>query len=255
MKRKIRGYVKKRWFHFMVIILVLSLGKVWGYSENECIRCHELKSQESNIHIDIDGYSNSVHFRQNIGCKDCHQNIKDASHENVKEAGKVNCQQCHQKKNLHSKDGSVSCYECHRRHQIYDVKSSKSSVYWKNLDYTCGRCHFHQSRKTAMLSILPSIQIVSHSKEIFGERFDRKMCVGCHQGKAAHGETVIINDQNCYKCHIPLATKSFLLGYIHINSSWDKQPISYIAGYIYFGVFIAVISVFVSEMIKRKRKK
>jgi len=86
---------------------------------------------------------------------------------------------------------------------------------------------------------MPSLHIVSHPKQDFSKTFDEGVCVGCHQGKAAHGEDFPINHQDCYKCHIPLGKKSALLGYIHTNASWNSQLVSFIAGYTYLIALIA----------------
>ena len=50
------------------------------------------------------------------------------------------------------------------------------------------------------------------------------MCLDCHQGKGAHGEGVLLNHDNCYKCHISLAGDALLIGYIRPKENINKSP-------------------------------
>jgi len=235
----VKGLIIKRFlFHWIILFIILSLGKAWSYSENDCIGCHKLGSQQSKLNINMDDYLSSIHGKE-ITCMDCHQTVKDEYHVKIKGSAKVNCQKCHEQKNLHSRDGSVSCDDCHTSHNIYSAEDSLSSVYWKNMKNTCAKCHPNESNNPGVLSFLPSLHIASHPKQTFAKAFDKGMCIGCHQAKAAHGEDFPINHQDCYKCHIPLGKKSALLGYIHTNASWNRQLVSFIAGYTYLIALIA----------------
>jgi hypothetical protein len=218
-------------WHGIVTFSMLLASNAWSYTGAECICCHEKGSRESKLQIDIDRYRSSVHGKE-MGCSDCHQNIRDDKHITMKGSGRVSCQQCHEQENLHSKDRSVVCASCHTRHSIYGVEDRRSSVHRENLEYTCGTCHPAQTGNPSKLSFLPSLQIVSHPKQSFSETFDKGMCVGCHQGKAAHGEDTPVNSQECYTCHAPLAKNRVVLGYIHTNATWQSQPINAVAAYI-----------------------
>jgi len=226
--------------------------KAWGYTEAECVECHRQGSDESKTYIDMKDYKSSVHSKE-INCEDCHELIKDITHTSEK-AEIVDCQRCHEEPNLHAKDGSVPCKSCHTPHRIYPVSDSRSSVNWKNLGDTCSKCHSLESKRKSALSFLTSFQIASHPKQNFAEVIDKNMCVGCHQGQAAHGETGPINDQQCSTCHMPLGKySSILLGDFHMGADWDKKPLSFVAGYINVFGSLALSVLFIMA-IRKKRK-
>ena len=92
------------------------------------------------------------------------------------------------------------------------------------LKITCRSCHPVECGQTGYLSLLPSLQIRSHKKQNFSRDYSRFDCIGCHQGKAAHGEEEIINQQDCHKCHQSAPGKSSLMGYIHPQADSRNQP-------------------------------
>ncbi|MCD6361662.1 MAG: hypothetical protein J7M38_12475, partial [Armatimonadetes bacterium] len=108
-------FIKIFWCHCIVLFIILSLGKAWSYSESDCIDCHKIGSQQSKLSINIDNYVSSIHGEE-ITCMDCHKGVKDENHVKIKGSGKVYCQECHEQKDLHSRDGSVSCADCHTAH-------------------------------------------------------------------------------------------------------------------------------------------
>lgn len=214
-----------------IIALALSSLNAYGYSDNECILCHGIGSRESSLQIDVDDYMKSIHAGE-AGCAECHGSITGDEHTKGTGVKKVDCGLCHEQENLHSKDGSVKCAECHTRHAVYGTDDPRSSVNWRNLKDTCKACHAEQAGSPAGLSWLVSFKIISHSKQNLSKDYDKGMCVGCHQGKAAHGEDGIVNSQDCYKCHSPLDDKSALLGYIHPRADWQLQPVSATAAWV-----------------------
>ena len=221
----------------VITFIPLSMMRSWAYSDKECISCHRIGSQESELQIDIGLYETSVHSEV-IACTDCHQGVTENDHTTRTGFHKVNCQRCHRKKNMHSKNKDISCATCHTEHEIYGSKDSRSSVNFENLSKTCHSCHPLETGNTSWLSFFTSFRIASHPKGNFAKRFDKRMCVGCHQGQAAHGEDGPINNQECYKCHLILADKKAVLGYIHLDSNWQNQPVNVFAGYITLIVLI-----------------
>lgn len=215
-----------------LLLLTISFNS-WGYTPDECITCHTEASKSSRLNIRIEEFNKSAHAKELI-CLDCHEGITDESHIKTKGSGKVNCGKCHEQKDLHgggSAKEDVKCHFCHTRHRILDASDSGSSVYETNLRKTCSRCHPKQCGQKSWLSYIASFRIASHPKQNFSKLYDEGMCVGCHQGKAAHGEETPINSkQICYECHGPLGKRGALLGYIHTDADWDKQPVSFIAG-------------------------
>lgn len=227
----------KRFSHCLGLSLILLLaGGAWGYTDHDCIRCHSYEGSARGFRVNISDYRSTVHGRV-IGCLDCHEDIEDNKHI-IEGSEKVDCQRCHEQQNLHARDRRVKCAACHTHHTIYEIHDPRASVHWKNLRDTCGKCHPKESQHTDFLSVLSSIQIALHPKEDFGRISDMGMCVGCHQGQAAHGEDAPVNDQDCHKCHMPLAENSFILGYAHKNADWSSKPVNFIAGYINIAVIL-----------------
>ena len=130
-------------WNWAVILIILSTLNAWGYSVDDCIRCHAQGGGQSKRYISLDEYGSSIHGRE-ITCIDCHQGVRDNGHIESKGSGKVDCQQCHEQENLHSRDGKVKCFSCHTKHHIYSPDDHRSSVYWKNLKNTCANCHHHE---------------------------------------------------------------------------------------------------------------
>jgi hypothetical protein len=234
-----------------MILLTLPVPKVWGYTPDECVRCHRLGSGESKTYINLREYESSVHGRE-MTCADCHEDIKDISHINH-EIGRIDCQRCHDEPNLHAKDGSVTCKSCHPPHRIYPADDPRSSVSSKNLGNTCGNCHPAQTETGGLFASLGSFQIASHPKQNFAEAANRTMCLACHQGQAAHGERKPINHQNCGTCHLPLGTNSSKLGYIHTSTNGDRHPLRLITAYVNLLGSLAVV-MFFAVVIKKTLK-
>jgi hypothetical protein len=83
------------------------------------------------------------------------------------------------------------------------------------------------------LAWFPSVRIKSHPKQDFNGSFDEANCLGCHQGKAAHGETEPINAQSCYRCHLTPDGRGELFGRFHCEADWGEQPVTYAAALAY----------------------
>jgi len=77
------------------------------------------------------------------------------------------------------------------------------------------------------------VRIKSHPKQDFNGSYDHANCLGCHQGKAAHGESQAVNVQTCYKCHLTPEGRGKLLGHIHPKADWGEQPATYTAAIVY----------------------
>lgn len=238
------GDLFKRLIWRGAIVLILLPINAWGYSEDECARCHSSGSSESVLQIQMDSYMSSIHAGE-LGCVDCHDGITDDEHFTTEGIGRVDCLNCHDQENMHGGDGVTECVDCHTGHDIYSVDDIRSSVNWRNLEVTCGACHAEQTKVQGILSRLTSFQIVSHPKQDMSMRVDRGMCVGCHQGQAAHGEDGIINDQNCYKCHSSADSRGGVLGYIHSYADRQDRPVNVVAGCLSLIALIGVIFILV----------
>jgi Fe-S oxidoreductase/nitrate reductase gamma subunit len=114
---------------------------------------------------------------------------------------------------VHAKEG-ISCPDCHTA--ITGDEHFTAEVPGK---VDCGSCHEGQAKRSGILSSLMSFHIISHPKQDPALAADKSMCVGCHQGQAAHGEKAAVNKQNCYECHSPLDKNSILFGYMHLHGN------------------------------------
>jgi len=245
--------IKKLSWQVLIALFLLPLS-AWGYSEEECIRCHGSGSAESRLQIDADIYKTSIHAGE-ISCIDCHEAITGDAHFTDRGLEKVNCRNCHEQKNQHGRDVTTKCTDCHTRHAVYKADDVRSSVHWINLEKTCGGCHPDQTKSTGWLSVFTSFRIVSHPKQNMAGHFGKDMCVGCHQGKAAHGEDGPVNGQNCYRCHSPLDKERVILGYMHPYADWQKKPVNAAAGCISVIVLIGIIFIAAKDFMGRSDKR
>jgi hypothetical protein len=183
-------------------------------------------SPDSSLHISMDAFAASVHGKE-LTCLDCHTNVKDESHEGDPAARKVNCNACHDQVNHHGEGAPASarptCESCHPAHSMLAKDNPRSAVNPANLSKTCAKCHPETAKTDYGFSALATWQIASHKKGDFACSYDSSNCIGCHQGKAVHGETAPINDQNCATCHLPKNGKSAMWGRIHPKAGQTTQ--------------------------------
>ena len=209
----------------------------WAYSMGECVECHAEGRGGSALHLAVEEFEASVHGRGSVTCQDCHQGVKDDSHQHATGSGAVDCGQCHQQVNRHgsktASDNRPQCWSCHTSHRILEKDDTSSSVHPNNLRETCRACHPVESGGADYLTWLPSVRIKSHPKQDFSGTYDRADCLGCHQGTAAHGESGNINGRTCYKCHLTPEGRGALLGYIHPRADLREQPATYAAAIVY----------------------
>jgi hypothetical protein len=228
---------------FLGLILFVTASNTWAYTPEDCIRCHSQESKESALHISIEQFQDSVHGRK-ITCGDCHTGIKDSGHVTSKGSGAVDCGLCHDRENRHgvpSKDRNrPRCHSCHTRHGILGKNDKASTVHPDQLKKTCSRCHPEECGQVDYLSWLPSQRVKSHKKGDFSQAFEKDNCIGCHQGRAAHGEKEPINGQNCYICHVRAQNRNPVMGYIHAKADLKRQPVVFVAATAY-QIFLVLI--------------
>ena len=220
---------------FLGLVFCLIPYSSWGYTPEDCVRCHEPGSTESTLHISIEEFRASAHGEETT-CPECHTGVVDEAHETTRGSGAVNCDDCHEQENRHGLQSireRPQCYSCHTRHGILGSDRKASSVNEGQLRKTCRGCHPVACGETGFLSWLPSIRIASHGKQDLSREYKKDDCLGCHQGMAAHGETDPINDRDCYRCHAPRNGKSPLLGYTHPQADPREQPAVFAAGLVY----------------------
>ncbi|MEN8751448.1 MAG: hypothetical protein AB1Z18_01620 [Desulfobacterales bacterium] len=211
------------------------------YTDEACIECHRMGSEESDRHINVDEYQASVHG-QELTCQDCHTGVVDDTHQSEVGAGAVDCGDCHEQENRHGLNGPEEqrpkCHDCHTRHHMLSKTDPASAVHPDQLATTCAGCHPAASGETDFFSWFPSYQIASHNKGDFATAYNKDNCLGCHQGAAVHGESAPIDEQDCYKCHLSPDAAGAMWGYIHPKPDIKTQPIVFAAASIY-QVFVA----------------
>lgn len=226
-------------FCFFLLLFVPYINKVQAttFSNQECIQCHSQKSKGSNINISIKTFKTSIHSKNNIGCIECHGNL-DESHKNSLNIQPPNCNQCHIQKNMHGAKSKnklrPKCYSCHSPHQIVPIRNKNSSVHLNQLKNTCVKCHPSQCGNIGYLLSFSAWHIASHPKANLSKKHSKYDCVGCHQGKAAHGEDLPLNTKSCPACHIDQTPKRnfSMLGNFHQGKNFRKNP---------FAVFVATL--------------
>jgi len=244
------------------LLLFFSGGSAGAYTTDECLGCHGQGGSATRT-ISITEFKNSAHGKD-PSCRDCHTKVKDESHQARPGAGAVQCGPCHDQENRHGLQANrrprPQCHDCHTRHGILPKADPKSSVHPARLPLTCKTCHPWECGETDYWSRFLSLRVKSHKKQDFSRAFQDTNCLGCHQGKAAHGEKRPINSQSCYKCHQPVQGEGPLWGSIHPRADWKRQPALFaaaVADQAGLGVlaagFLLVIARRLIQKIRRRR--
>jgi hypothetical protein len=247
----------------LILLFVFSLtgflgSNGWAYTQNDCIQCHREGSKKSAPQISVETFETSIHGGA-LTCQDCHNQVKDETHQMIKGSGFVDCNQCHEQANRHGlhSNGEMRprCYSCHMKHNILAKDNPESSVHRGRLKKTCEGCHPIEAGKTTYLSWLPSLKISSHEKQDFGQAYTKENCIGCHQGKAVHGEEDPISGETCDKCHLSHHGQGILWGRIHVDADLEKQPATFASAAIYQFVLVILLWAGFRYFVKRFTRK
>ncbi len=192
-------------------------GQAEAYNEKDCIRCHVQGGEKEAGQIPRGELQASAHYVNGVGCRDCHAKALDAGH----------------------------------------MVSGEASVDPARLKETCRRCHPAQCGTADYISWLPSLRATPHGKADFAGEYAKSDCLGCHQGKAAHGEDEPLNKRNCAICHMNRAGKGDLLGSFHPSADPTRQPSVFGAAVLYqIGLLVLLWGGFrfYSQQFSRKEK-
>jgi len=230
---------------FLALSIISLAQSGWAYTSGDCVRCHAKGGSESKLQISVPDFKSSVHGDK-ISCQECHTGVVDVKHIKDPDLGTVDCSRCHEQKNLHGMGAGAAirpqCYSCHTRHNILSSGNAASSVAPAGLQGTCGKCHPRECGNKDYLTWLPSLQISSHKKQDFARAYDRNNCLGCHQGRAAHGEEGQVDQQQCYRCHLSSkGSQGPLMGYIHPVADYAAQPAVFASALIYQMLLAALL--------------
>ena len=209
---------------------------------NSCMVCHStVKAQ----------YMDDIHFKRGISCDTCHggdpaefelENSKASSTDYKGGFSKLEgvklCASCHSDEVLmrqyglstdqyqqyltsrHGRmlvedgdQGVASCVDCHGAHSVLPASDPSSSVFRKNLPYTCGKCHsddehmkrygFPTDQLDDYLHSVHGVQLIENNNRAVPE------CAQCHgvHGASAPGTTEVFNV--CGQCH-PFIREQFM---------------------------------------------
>ncbi|MEN8245292.1 MAG: hypothetical protein ABFS43_10370 [Thermodesulfobacteriota bacterium] len=229
--------------HILFVLFWLSALEASAYTDADCINCHDRDGQESILKMSVGQFNRSVHGGE-VSCQECHANVVDEDHQETAGSGAVDCSACHDQFNQHgagATEGRPKCFTCHTRHGILSPDDPQSSVHADRLQQTCRACHAVQCGETGYLVWLASIQVASHPKQDFSQVYERENCLGCHQGRAAHGETEPVDDQNCHTCHLDDDGQNKLWGVVHPEARLASQPGVFAAACTYQLVLVILV--------------
>ena len=235
--------MKIRFTHILLVLFLLPVFEVGAYTDADCIKCHDRAGQESILKMSVEQFNRSAHGGE-VSCQECHANVVDEDHQEIPGSGAVDCSACHDQFNQHgarATEGRPTCFSCHTRHNILPPDDLQSTVHADQLRQTCRACHPGQSGSIGYLTWFTSIQVASHPKQDFSQVYTRENCLGCHQGRAAHGETDPVDDQNCHTCHLDDEGQSKLWGVMHPEAQIKNQPRVFAAAVTYQLVLIIMV--------------
>jgi len=220
------------------------------YTNDKCIKnCHGettlraggRNGEKRDLHVDLDGFFESIHGTRGLWCIDCHFGADPNFHPREGYA-LVDCRACHSDKppenvfppnaasifalrdikpppkearkgdswttSVHGAAWSEGnrnapfCSGCHTAHYVRPVEDRLSTVNPCNLPKTCGACHEGQVKSVDAGGMLARWSIAGHGKGDFSETYSESQCLSCHQGQAAHGEKTVTG-KACPNCHRP----------------------------------------------------
>ncbi|MBN2038998.1 MAG: hypothetical protein JW864_03090 [Spirochaetes bacterium] len=139
---------------------------------------------------------------------------------------------------------NVTCTDCHN--SVLNEEHMTDGAHAVD----CSQCHPVESGATDYFSFLPSLRVKWHLKGDFSGNYNKKNCIGCHQGKASHGKEGAVDKQNCYVCHMKIKDNSVIAN-IHPVADQKKQPLIFASAVIY-QILIVVILLSLTGFIFKK---
>ena len=177
-----------------------------GQDADECLMCHEDQDLTKNergrvvsLFVDIDGFRNSIHGREDLECVDCHEDLagfEDWPH--AEELDEVDCSMCHDdvaetyQHSLHGQgvaqgiEMAPHCWDCHGAHEITPPEDPSSAVNKFNIPLMCGRCHKEGTPVSDFTAVSQDSILAHYSQSIHGEGLYKRgltgtaVCSDCH---------------------------------------------------------------------------
>jgi len=192
-----------------------------GIENNECFGCHSdenLSRSETDgvshsrmseqLFIDEEKFSHSVHHSNDIGCVDCHADIKKLDYSD---------EVPHQKRLE-----PVQCTLCHEEEAAAFRDSVHMKIRGKGITMNCYACHgYHYVTRQESLSVVERVNNV---------------CAKCHNPYQSHDWLPSKNEHfafvECVVCHVPEAPRHIHLTFFDLMSQkfYSGQEITGILG-------------------------
>ena len=205
-------------------------------SNDECLACHNDKGLKSaagkSVFVDPDRFSASIHAQADLGCLDCHADLKGVK--DFPHAGKLKpaaCTVCHDKeavlikRSVHGQPQTaanpitVGCADCHGTHDIRGKDDAESSVFSINIPETCERCHAERVKTKKGNAFVMGYNRSAHFKALQKAGLGiSATCVNCHGGHdvrpVADADSRVSRKaivRTCGRCHVGIE-KNYLEG-------------------------------------------
>jgi hypothetical protein len=208
-------------------------------------------------------FETSAH--RELDCQVCHTDITETPHEDALAPVSAHvCAACHApivqeyQQSVHGRartqgiGEAAHCSDCHTAHEILAKSNPASSVSFKNLPRTCGRCH--ESAELADRFGLPSHRYTTYIDSYHGLTLEygnlvAANCSSCHgrhlilaasdPGSSIHSAGLA---KTCGQCH-PNASENFLKGRVHVEANPEVSMGVY-AVRLFYMFFIGVLGIF-----------
>ncbi len=160
-----------------------------------CLECHSdpalqvdlLSGETLPLYVDEDAYQKSVHWSEDVGCLDCHPNIRGYPHPPLLAYDRrdfslglyTRCKSCHEKEyrqnldSMHARELAAGnrnapvCTDCHGYHDVQSLKENRTAIV-----RTCAKCHS---------TIYEDYEQSVHGAALIGEgNPDVPTCIDCH---------------------------------------------------------------------------
>ncbi len=163
-----------------ILSVILVLGVQAAKAGNSCVRCHSVLSNKSFIGVKSHSWQGSIHQEHGIMCDKCHGGDPDAVTEKLAHIG------------------------------VFSSSNPDSTVYYKNIPSTCGKCHGAEFYKFTQSYHYKKLESTGQGPN----------CVTCHGSMVTAVLTPSDMANVCDRCHnsrigvlpyIPKEAKAVLL--------------------------------------------
>jgi formate dehydrogenase gamma subunit len=164
----------------------------------DCADCHGTHGV-----LAVDDTESAV-FHQNLvyTCAQCHANAKMNERHNFSVQAPVESywQSTHFRNLTDGSELHADCVDCHGSHGLKAASDPESSIYWRNIPQTCGKCH---------TDIQNTYQVSIHGKAVDRGVRQSPVCTDCHGEHEIRGpkdpkslvHPAHVSETTCVWCH------------------------------------------------------